>query len=136
MEDLLAALLYGLFELFAEVILQILFEVVFSLLARIVRSVFDGVDSENPILAAVGYLIFGLVRGRCGVFFLFPHHLVHPSRFHGISLLISPLVTGIIMSQIGALLRRKDKTTVRIESFLYGFTFALGIAIIRLAFVR
>lgn len=135
MEDLLAALLYGIFELFGEVILQILFEVVFSLLVRIIQSVFDGVDSENPILAAVGYLLFGFVAG-VGSFILFPHHLVRPSRFHGISLLISPLLTGFIMSQVGAFLRRKDKTTVRIESFLYGFTFALGIAIIRLAFIR
>jgi hypothetical protein len=135
MEELFAALLYGLFELFAEVILELLSEALFSLLIRSVRSVFDGVDAENPILAAVGYLLFGLVAGVAS-FFLFPYHLVRPSRFYGISLLISPLITGLIMSQVGAFLRRKDKTTVRIESFLYGFTFALGIAIIRLALVK
>ena len=100
-----------------------------------IRSVFDGVDSENPVLAAIGYLLFGLAAGVVS-FFLIPYHLVRPSRFHGISLLVSPFVTGLIMSQIGAFLRRRDRTTVRIESFLYGFTFALGIAIIRLAFIR
>ena len=135
MEELLAALLYGLFELFAEVILEVIFEAVVSLFVRIIRSVFEGVDSESPVLAAFGYLVLGLFSGLASVFFL-PHHLVHQSRFHGISLLISPLITGLIMSQVGALLRRKDKTTVRIESFFYGFTFALGIAIIRLALVK
>jgi hypothetical protein len=135
MEELLGAILGGILELFGDVILQILFEVSFSLLARIVRSVFDGVDTENPIFAAVGYLLFGLVAGVAS-FFLFPYHLVRPSRFHGISLLISPLFTGLIMSQVGALLRRKDMTTVRIESFLYGFTFALGLAIVRLTLVK
>lgn len=134
MEDLLAALLYGLFELFAEVILEFLCEAFFSLLVRVIRSVFDGVDAENPVLAAIGYLLFGLVAGVVS-FFLFPYHLVRPSRFHGISLLISPFVTGLIMSQIGAFLRRRERTTVQIESFVYGFAFALGIAIIRLAFI-
>jgi hypothetical protein len=135
MEELLAALLYGIFELFAEVIFEVLFEAFCSLSVRIIRSVFDGADNQSPILAAIGYLVLGLVAGVASIFLL-PHHLVRPSRFHGISLLISPLVTGFIMSQVGAFLRRKDKATVRIESFLYGFIFALGIAVIRLAFLK
>ena len=135
MEDLLGAILGGILELFGDVILELLIEAICSLLVRIIRNAFEGVASESPIIAAVGYLAFGLGAGVASVFFL-PHHLVRPSKFHGISLLISPLVTGLIMSQVGAFLRRKDKTTVRIESFLYGFTFALGIAIIRLAFIR
>ena len=135
MEELLAALLYGIFELFAEVVLELLSEALFSLLIRSIRSVFERVDAENPILAAIGYLLFGLAAGVAS-FFLFPHHLLRPSRFHGISLVISPVVTGLIMSQVGAFLRRKNRTTVRIESFLYGFTFALGIAIIRFALVK
>jgi LytS/YehU family sensor histidine kinase len=135
MEELFVAILGGILELFGEVILQVLLEAVGSLFVRIIGNAFDGVGSESPILAAVGYLALGLVAGLASLFFL-PHHLGHPSRFHGISLLISPLITGLIMSQVGAFLRRKDRTTVRIESFLYGFTFALGIAIIRLAFVK
>ena len=135
MEDLLGAILGGILELFGDVILELLFEAFGSLFVRTVRSVLEGDGSESPIIAAVGYLAFGFGAGVASVFFL-PHHLVRPSRFHGISLLISPLITGLIMSQVGAFLRRKDKTTVRIESFLYGFTFALGIAIIRLAFIR
>jgi LytS/YehU family sensor histidine kinase len=134
-EEFLIAILYGFSELFAEVLLEVFFETVFSVLVRIVHRVFDGVDSENPILSAIGYLAFGLVAGIASVWLL-PHHLVHPSRYHGISLLISPMIAGLIMSQIGSFLRRKDKTTVRIESFLYGFTFALGIAIIRLVFLQ
>jgi hypothetical protein len=135
MEDFLAAILSGLFELFAEVILQLLIEAICSLFARILRGVAEGAEAGSPVFAAAGYLVLGVMAGFASLFVL-PHHLVRPSRFHGISLLISPLVTGIIMSQIGALLRRKDKTTVRIESFLYGFTFALGVAVIRLVFVR
>ena len=135
MEDFLAAILSGLFELFAEVVLQLLIEAICSLFARIFRGVAEGAEAGSPVFAAAGYLVLGVMAGFAS-FLVLPHHLVRPSRFHGISLLISPLVTGIIMSQIGALLRRKDKSTVRIESFLYGFTFALGVAVIRLVFVR
>jgi hypothetical protein len=135
MEELLGAILYGIVELFGEVIVELLLEAVCSLFVRMIRGVFEGVDGASPIIAAVGYLALGLGAGVVSVFVL-PHHLVQPSKFHGISLLVSPLITGLIMSQVGAFLRRKDKTTVRIESFLYGFTFALGIAIIRLIFIR
>jgi hypothetical protein len=65
-----------------------------------------------------------------------PHPLVKPSKIHGISLLISPLVTGLIMSQIGVWVRRRELGPVRIESFAYGFTFAFGIAIIRFLWLR
>ena len=135
MEELLVALLYGIFELFAEVIFELLFEAICSLFVRIFRNVSSGTGNESSILAAIGYLVLGLAAGVASIFLL-PHHLVRPSRFHGISLLISPLVTGFIMSQVGAFLRRKGKATVRIESFLYGFTFALGLALIRFAYVR
>ena len=40
------------------------------------------------------------------------------------------------MSQIGILRRRKGKDSLQIESFGYGFTFALGVALIRFFFVR
>jgi hypothetical protein len=39
--------------------------------------------------------------------------------------LASPLITGLIKSQIGLVRRRKGEDAVRIESFGYGFTFAL-----------
>jgi hypothetical protein len=79
-----------------------------------------------------------LLGAACGVgsVLLFPHALVHPSRFHGISLVVSPVITGLIMSQTGLMRRRKGKETIRIESFGYGFTFALGVAVVRFLFVK
>ncbi len=50
--------------------------------------------------------------------------------------MISPVITGFFMSQVGIMLRRTGKRAVQIESFGYGFTFALGLAIIRFAFAR
>lgn len=135
MEEFLAALIYGILEIFAEAFFELFFEAACALIARLIRNVFSGANAAGPILAAAGYLVLGVCSGFASVF-LFPHPLVHPSRFHGISLLISPLVTGLIMSQVGAFLRRSGKKTVRIESFAYGFTFAFGIAIVRLVFLK
>ena len=135
MEEFLAALLYGILEVFAEAFFELFFEAACSLIVRMIRNVFSGAKAESPVLAPAGYLVLGICSGIASVF-LIPHPLVHPSRFHGISLLISPLVTGLIMSQVGAFLRRNGRTTVRIESFAYGFTFAFGIAIVRLVFLK
>jgi hypothetical protein len=89
----------------------------------------------SPILAAVGYLLLCVIFGAISVF-LIPHPMVRPSKIHGVSLIVSPVITGLIMSQVGVLLRRNGKKTVRIESFAYGFTFALGVAAVRFAYLR
>jgi len=86
-------------------------------------------------LAIPGHLLLGGIFGFLSIL-LFPHPLMHPTRFHGISLLLSPILTGLFMSLIGAAIRRRAKTSIRIESFGYGFLFAFGMAMIRLIFAR
>jgi len=86
------------------------------------------------VLATVGYTLLGASAGGLSLF-IFPHPLVHPSRLHGINLLVSPIVTGLVMSLIGSILSRQGKKVVQIESFGYGFAFAFGMALIRYFFV-
>jgi len=135
MEDLLAGLLSGILELLADLILQFAFESICDLAVRTFQNYFSEVKEVSPILAVFGYLLLGLASGFLSVFLL-PHPLVHPSKIHGISLLVSPLVTGMVMSQVGGMLRRQGMRPIRIERFAYGFTFALGLAVVRFAFVR
>jgi hypothetical protein len=134
MEELLGAILAGLAEFLFELFFELFAEAIVALILRSLRNLLsDAILS--PIVAYVFYLSLGCAFGAASLL-LFPHPIFHPSRLHGISLLISPAITGLVMSQVGAFLRRKGKESVRIESFGYGFTFALGLAIIRLAFVR
>jgi hypothetical protein len=134
MEELLGAILAGLAEFLLELFFELFAEAIVALILRSLRNLLsDAILS--PIVAYVFYLSLGCAFGAASLL-LFPHPIFHPSRLHGISLLISPAITGLVMSQVGAFLRRKGKESVRIESFGYGFTFALGLAIIRLAFVR
>jgi hypothetical protein len=135
MDDVFFALLSAVAELLFEVLFQVAVEAVVALVVRSIRNVFDETKAINPILATIGYLLLGSAFGIASLR-LFPHPFFQPSKFHGISLVISPVITGLVMSQTGIMLRRKGKQAVRIESFGYGFTFALGLAIIRFILVR
>jgi hypothetical protein len=130
MEDLFLAILSGAAELLIEVVLQIIGEALIALIVRSIRNLVEESKAVSPILAALGYLLLGAACG-VGSVLLFPHALVHPSKFRGISLVISPVITGLIMSLTGLMRRRRGKDAIRIESFGYGFTFALGVAVIR-----
>jgi hypothetical protein len=134
MEELIVALLYGIAEVFAEMFFEVILGAIVDLIVRSTRNVVAESNAISPVLAAAGYLLLGTGFGILSVF-LFPHTLIHRSRFHGVSLVVSPILTGLLMSQVGRLLRRQGKDSVQIESFGYGFTFALGVAIIRFFFV-
>jgi hypothetical protein len=149
MEDLLGFIL----EFVLEVLIQIVFEAGVDAASRASRHREDVAVSRahrrfrfvpflrltssriNPPLTILKFTVLGLALSVVSVLAL-PHPLVHPSKFHGISLLISPVITGLIMGVVGRTIRRRGKTPVQIESFAYGFTFAFAFALIRFLMVR
>jgi hypothetical protein len=135
MDEVLIALLSAVGELLLEVFFQVVVEAIVALVVRSVRNVLEESNAINPFLAGVGYFVLGIAFGIASLR-VYPHPLFHPSKLHGISLVISPVITGFVMSQVGTVLRRKGKQAVRIESFGYGFTLALGLAIIRFIYVK
>ena len=135
MEDLLVALLEFLLELLLEVALQAAAEGLFAMLFTAIAEVFSPEEFRQPLVASIGYLLLGSATGGLSLIW-FPFPLVHPSRFHGISLIISPVITGSAMALLGSILRGRGKRTINLESFGYGFVFALGMAIIRFIFAR
>jgi len=135
MDEVFIALLSAVGELLLEVFFQVVVEAIVALVVRSVRNVLEESNAINPFLAGVGYFVLGIAFGIASLR-VYPHPLFHPSKLHGISLVISPVITGFVMSQVGTVLRRKGKQAVRIESFGYGFTLALGLAIIRFIYVK
>ncbi len=135
MEDLLGAILAGIVEFLAEVLLEAAFGEMAGLLSRAVRRFRVAVRRSSPIVATVVFSLVGVAFGFLSAW-MFPHPLVHTSKLHGISLLFSPVVTGLVMAYIGRAWRRRGRTSVQIESFSYGFTFALAMALIRFWLVR
>jgi hypothetical protein len=104
-----------------------------SLVLRAIEAVFDTSELKNPLLACLGYLVFGGAVGGLSLL-LFPHPLVHRSRIHGLSLIASPVLAGLGMSFVGSSRRRRNKKVIQIESFGYGFAFAFGMAVVRFFF--
>jgi hypothetical protein len=122
-----------------EPLLEALFEFVAAALADVIlRSVgefFAPAETQNSLLATIAYGVFGLALGGLSLIF-FPHRLARPSKINGASLVISPVITGALLSWTGALLRKRGKKAMQIESFGYGFVFALGTALIRFFFAK
>jgi hypothetical protein len=133
--DVIFELLLALAEIFLEALFELAGEALLDVALRAVGELFENVRLANPMLASLGYAVLGCLAGGFSLF-VFPHPLVRPSRVHGISLLVSPVVTGVLMSLTGSALRRQGKKVVQIESFGNGFAFAFGMALIRFFFVR
>jgi hypothetical protein len=135
MGELLMELLAALAELLAEFLLQLLAGAIVDVANRFLGEIFETPRATNVVVSALSYSVFGALAGVLSIS-IFPHPLVRPSRIHGISLLVSPLATGLVMSLIGSMLRRRDKRVVQIESFSYGFAFAFGMACVRFLLVK
>jgi hypothetical protein len=132
-------LLFGFLEIFLEIFFEAAFEFAAeffgALIWRGVAAVFDTSEFKSTLLACVGYLFLGGVAGGLSLLF-FPHPLVHPSRVPGLSVISSPVLAGLGMSMVGSTLRKRNKKAMQIESFGYGFAFALGMALVRFFFTK
>ena len=131
MEDLI----FGLLEIFGEFLLQFIFEVLVGIASRGLRRFRVSTRKQGTAFSAVLFALLGVIAGGVSLF-VFPHPLFHPSKLHGISLLLSPLLTGFVMSGLGRTVQRRGRIPARIESFACGFTFALGMALIRFCFAN
>ena len=123
-----------LFELLAQLLLEVLVEFFPELLLELVwRSLREALEpraERDPVLAFFGYALLG--AGAGGLSLLpFPHAFVHGSRWHGTSLIVSPVLAGVGMSIVGWIRRRRGETLIRLDTFPYGFSFAFGVALVR-----
>jgi len=135
MEDFLLALLGFLLELLGEALTDLAFAAIVDGVSRAFRQVGTSARRGDPIAAIAALIASGVALGFSSAI-VFPHPLVHQSRFHGISLLIGPVITGLVMAAIGRWVRRRGRTPVQIESFGSGFAFAFAFALVRILMVR
>lgn len=124
-----------LFEFVLEFILQIAAEILMEMGLRSLASVFHGRKTRNPIFAFIGYGLLGVIIGGISLL-VFPRPLMRSASFHGIGLLISPLLAGFVMSAIGSMRQRRGQSLIRLDSFSYGFIFAFGMSLIRFLFTK
>ena len=113
-----------------EVVLPIVGEIAFEFLLHCMGQPFVTRERRNAAFAGIGYFLIGLVLGGLSLL-VFPRSFVRSEDFHGISLLITPVVAGLVMSAIGRWRLRQGKTLLRLDSFIYGFVFAFPLSLVR-----
>ena len=122
-------------QLFLEFLLQFLGEVLLELLLRASPPVPWLRNSVNALRTAFLFSVSGVLIGLFSIW-LFPRAFIRSSTLHGISLLITPVLAGLVMSAIGWIRLRQGKLVAKLESFSYGFIFAFAMALIRLLFTK
>ncbi|MEX0641460.1 MAG: hypothetical protein WD468_02100 [Pirellulales bacterium] len=126
-------MLESLFELAAELVLQLVAEVLYELGLHSLAKPFR--RPANPWFAAFGYLLFGVIAGGLSLL-LFPSHLVAGKTWQIVNLIVTPIAVGLLMSAMGAWRARRGEEVLRIDRFSYGYLFALALALIRFYFAK
>lgn len=78
----------------------------------------------------IGYGIFGAIVGAISLWLL-PALFISVEWLRIVNLMATPLVAGLMMERLGAWREKKDQETIRLDTFAYGFIFALAMALIR-----
>ncbi len=131
--EIIAEILAGLLFSFFEFLLQLAFSLLVDLGFHSLKQTTASRDQRNPVFAGIGYALLGLLAGGVSLL-IFPEPLIRSGRFHGINILVSPALAGLGMAGLGWLLERSGHRRLRIESFVYGFIFALPMALVRFYF--
>jgi len=135
MDELLAVVLSAMAEALFEALIEIVLVGLASLLLRGIDKFFKAVSDVNPVATTFALGLLGALVGFLSIA-VYPHPFVHPSRFHGVSVILSPLITGFAMSQLGRFLRSHGNRVTPMETFGYGSAFAFAIALVRFLMLR
>jgi hypothetical protein len=115
-----------------EVIGEVLFELVFGFGWDYLT---PREDKSGSVFAAVSQFLFGAAAGVLSVLIL-PTRVVSRPFVPGISLAISPIVTGIAMQRVGDFWRDRGKSAPALFSFRGGAIFAFGMALARFVLIE
>ena len=121
------------FEFIIQIILEALLEILGAALVEILVS-----TRRIPwVNQAATKFVTGLILFALGAFiglvslWVFPNAIVRSESLHGISLVITPVLTGATMVGIGWLIRWRKKPAIRLGHFAIGYVVALGMALVR-----
>jgi hypothetical protein len=119
-----------------EIIFELLFELLFQIVAQVllefgVHAVAEPFHKKpNPLVAALGCVLVGLVVGGISLG-VFPSYLLKAPGWQWVNLAATPIVAGICAALLGWWRMRKGQSVLRIDTFSYGYLFALTVALVR-----
>lgn len=123
------------FTFFLELFGQILLELLAEFGIRGVSNALGIQKPRSPIMAFAGYIILAAIGGFLSLIW-FENHLLRHQRYQLLNLAITPFLAGFIMKIRGDILDRNNKKAIRLDSFWYGYAFALTFALVRFFFAK
>ena len=130
-----------LFEVFGELIIQLIFELIFDSISRaVVKTLFWEKVSKNRenkpinlIIAVIRYLVFGAVVGGLSLLLL-PNLLIKIYWLSIANIFFTPIIAGCCMLGLGVFRSKIGNEKILLNTFAYGFCFALAMALVRFFF--
>ena len=124
-----------------SILLEILLELVLPLVTEIFAELFlhrldrfvRAHTALRIVVTALMYFGVGIVAGFFSLL-IFPRAFAHSSTLPGISIVITPVLGGVLLSYIAWLRVRTWDWTIRLETFAYGYLFAFAMTLVRLLF--
>ena len=127
--EIIIQIVWTILQFLGELLLQAFFEFIAEVIGRSVKEPFRRPKPVHPWLAAIGYIIFGVAAGALSVWIL-PTLFITSQWLRIANLVLTPLVSGLLMDRLGAWREGKDQETIRLDTFAYGFLFALSMALV------
>jgi hypothetical protein len=124
-----------LIQLIVELLFQGLGELAIEGLARVIGAPFGRRDRNHPIVAGIGLLLMGAALGAAS-WWAWPYRIVGPGPYPGLSLLISPVVNGLLADALGRWSDRHVRSRSYLATFWGGALFAFGMAGARFLLLR
>jgi hypothetical protein len=131
--EIVFEILFSTLYLLAELMLQFVFELLAELGMHSFRKTRKQEKPIHPMLATLGYIIFGGMAGWISLL-LFPSLFISSPTLSAVNLVLTPIIAGGAMAAVGAWRRKRGEELIRLDRFAYGFVFALAMAVIRYAF--
>ena len=125
---MIEGLLEILFEIFGELILQVLFEALAAVGVHLRQK--EPAKPRSPVLLVVGYAVLGVLAGLLSLLVV-SHSLAHSPTARLATLLLVPLLAALVTVLIGRLRLRKGQAPADMDRFMYAYLFALGMACVR-----
>lgn len=122
-----------LFQILAELLIQIVFEALAELGIHGVKNTFR--NPRHPFLSTIGFLIWGLLAGGISLW-LFPRSFITDEMLQLANLAITPVLAGLLMLAIGRLRAKRGQELIGLDRFGYAFAFAFAMALVRFFFAK
>ena len=129
----------SLFELILQLVIEIVGEVVFEFFVALGwESLTDSMRPKRqlpPVMASIGHFLAGLCAGAVSLLVM-SQRLSPYSPWPGISLLLAPLGTGLMMHGLGNLWEGRGRSRPVLFSFRAGAVFAFGMSLARFMYIE